>query len=183
MSDTHGKRGTPVAVNSAEAEAQSRLSAMRLVSLTLRLMERWRGLVDDNDCAMILMAVALINTESLTRTKLFEHGIADIKNGVPPNLLRRCNISSVALATGLNRETTRRKVAHLVERGFLAKAADGHVYLEPELGIREVMAQTVRSQLETFARTANELLRDGTLKLLNDPESWAQADEGLPIYS
>jgi hypothetical protein len=182
MSDTHGKRGISLVVNSAEAEAQSRLSAMRLVSLTLRLMERWRGLVEDNDCAMIMMAVALINTESLTRTKLVEHGIADIKNGVPPNLLRKCNISSVALATGLNRETTRRKVAHLIKRGFLARAADGHVYLEPELGIRGVMAQTVRSQLETFAKAANEFLRDGTLKLLNDPESPAQADGGLSNY-
>ena len=147
MSDTHGKRGMSLVVNSAEAEAQSRLIAMRMVSLTLRLMERWRGLVLDNDCAMIMMAVALINTESLTRTALVEHGIADIKNGVPPNLLRRCNISSVALATGLNRETTRRKVTHLVERGLLARGADGHVYLHPELGIREEMAQTVQSQL------------------------------------
>lgn len=108
-------------VNSAEAEAQSRLTAIRMVSMTLRLMERWRGLVGDNDGAMIMMAVALINTESLTRTELVEQGIADIKNGVPPNLLRRCNISSVALATGLNRETTRRKVAYLVEAGLLAE--------------------------------------------------------------
>jgi len=170
-------------VNSAEAEAQSRLTAIRMVSMTLRLMERWRGLVGDNDGAMIMMAVALINTESLTRTELVEQGIADIKNGVPPNLLRRCNISSVALATGLNRETTRRKVAYLVEAGLLARGEDGHVYLQPELRIREEMAHTVRSQLDTFAKTANEFLRDGTLKLLDDPESWAQADEGLTNYS
>ena len=169
-------------VNSAEADAQSRLAAMRMVSMTLRLMERWRGLVEDNHGAMIMMAVALINTESFTRTELVEHGIADIKNGIAPNLLRRCNISSVALATGLNRETTRRKVAHLVELGFLARGADGHVYLQPELGIREEMARTVRSQIDTFAKTANELLRDGTLKLLDDPESRAQADDGLPSY-
>jgi len=182
MSDTHGKRGMSLVVNSAEAEAESRLIAMRMVSLTLRLMERWRGLVHDNDCAMIMMAVALINTESLTRTQLVEEGIADIKNGVPPNLLRRCNISSVALATGLNRETTRRKITHLVERGLLAKGDDGHVYLKPELGIREQMAHTVQSQLETFAKTANEFLRDGILKVLGDPESRAQVDEGLPNY-
>ena len=104
MSGTNGKRGMSLVVNSAEAEAQSRLIAMRMVALTLRLMERWRGLIHDNDSAMIMMAVALINTESLTRTELVEHGVADIKNGVPPDLLRKCNISSVALATGLNRE-------------------------------------------------------------------------------
>ena len=183
MSGTHGKRGMSLVVNSPEAEAQSRLIAMRMVALTLRLMERWRGLIHDNDSAMIMMAVALINTESLTRTELAEHGIADIKNGVPPDLLRKCNISSVALATGLNRETTRRKITHLVERGFLAKGADGHVYLKPELAIREQMAHTVRSQLETLAKSANDFLRDGTLKLLDDPDSWAQADEGHPSPS
>lgn len=148
---------------------------MRLVSLTLRLMERWRGLVDDNDCAMVMMAVALINTESLTQTELVEQGIADLRDGAPPNLLRRCNVSSVAGATGLNRETTRRKVAHLVEIGLLARSADGHVYLHPELRIREEMVQTVRSQLETFAKAADDLFRAGTLKLLDDPRSRATA--------
>lgn len=183
MSDTQPKAGMSLVVNSAEAEAQSRLIAMRMVSRTLRLMERWRGLVEDNDSAMVMMAVALINTERLTRTKLVEQGVANIKNGVPPNLLRRCNISSVALATGLNRETTRRKVNQLVQLGLLARGADGHVYLHPELRIREEMAQTVRSQLDTFAKTANEFVRDGILNPVDDPEGWAQTEARLPSYS
>ena len=160
-------------VVSPEAEEQSRLTAMRLVSLTLRLMERWRGLVDDNDSALIMMAVALINTESLTRSELLEHGIADLRNGAPPNLLRRCNVSSVAIATGLHRETTRRKVARLIQLGLLAKCDDGHVYLNPELRIREEMVRTVRCQLETFAKTAHDFVRDGTLSLHHDPEGSA----------
>ena len=114
---------------------------------------------------MIMLAVAVINTESLNRTKLLEQDIADLKRSAPPSLLRRCNISSVALATGLNRETTRRKVAQLVDLGMLAKACDGHVYLHPELSIREQLVETIRSQLDTFAKTTNELLRDGTLHL------------------
>lgn len=157
-------------VNPVEVEAQSRLIAMRLVSLTLRLMERWRILVDDNDCAMIMMAVALINTEGLTRAELVEHGIADLKNGAPPHLLRKCNVSSVALATGLHRETARRKVSRLMELGLLAKRDDGHVYLPAMLEIREEMVRTVRCQLDTFAKTADEFLRDGTLEFLDGPE-------------
>lgn len=155
----------PLVVNSAEAEAQSRLTAIRLVSMTLRLMEKWRRLIDDQDCAMIMLAVAVINTESLDRAKLAEESIADLKNAVPPEMLRKCNVSSVALATGLNRETARRKIAQLVELGLLARACDGHVYLHPELGIREEIVDTIRSQLDTFAKTANDLLRDGTLGL------------------
>lgn len=158
-------------VNSPEADAQSRLTAIRLVSMTLRQMENWRRLLDDQDSVMVLMAVAVINTESFTRETLAELNVADLKTAVPAEMLRGCNISSVALATGLHPETTRRKIAHLVERRLLARAANGHVYLHPELGIREQIVQTVRSQLEVLAKTANELLREGTLKYLQHQES------------
>ena len=157
-------------VKHPEAEAQSRLTAIRLVSMTLRQLESWRRVLDDHDSLMVIMAVAVINTESFTRSELAEKNVADLKKAVPPDMLRKCTISSVALATGLNRETARRKVANLVERRLLAKRANGHVYLHPELGIREQIVETVRLQLDVFARTANELLRDGTLKILHDQE-------------
>src|SRR4029453_18350835 len=96
-------------VNSPEAEVHSRLTAIRLVSMTLRQMENWRRIMDDHDCLMIMMAVAVINTEGLSGEKLTEQNVADLSNAVPAEMLRMCSISSVALATGLNRETTRRK--------------------------------------------------------------------------
>lgn len=157
-------------VNSVEAEQQSRFTAIRLVSLTLRLMERWRRLVDDNDSAMIMMAVALINTENLTKRDLLEKGIADLREGARPNLLRRCNVSSVALATGINRETARRKVAQLTERGFLKRDTAGHVHLHPQLSIRADMVSTVHSQLETLAKAANELLHENIMTLGNSSD-------------
>ena len=157
-------------VNSPEAEAQSRLTAIRLVSMTLRQMESWRGVLDDHDCLMAMMAVAVINTESLTRKKLAEQSVADLNNAVPLDMLRRCSISSVALATGLNRETARRKIAYLIERKFLAKCPNGHVYLHPELPIREQIVETVQSQLDVFTKTANALLRDRTLKFVHHEE-------------
>ena len=157
-------------ISSPQAEAQSRLTAIRLVSLTLRQMESWRSILDDHDGLMVMMAVAVINTESFTRKTLAEQNVADLKKAVPSDMLRMCNISSIALATGLNRETARRKVTNLVELGFLAKGADGHVYLHPELGVRERIVETVRSQLEAFAKTANELLRDGTLMFMDRQE-------------
>ncbi|GAA4747427.1 hypothetical protein GCM10023264_11440 [Sphingomonas daechungensis] len=163
MSDKREAGEMRVVVNAAEAAPQSRLSAIRLVSMTLRMVEQWRALIGDQDCVMIMLAVAVINTESLDRATLFKHGVADLRSAVPPHMLRRCTISSVALATGLNRETTRRKVTRLVEHGFLAREADGHVYLHPSLDIRNELVGTIASQLETFAKTANELLRDRTL--------------------
>jgi len=152
-----------VIVNPAEAEAKSRLAAVRLLSMTLRLMENWRRLIDDRDCAMILVAVAVINFENLTRTKV--KAIEDIRNVVPPDMLTMCNITSIALATGLNRETARRKVAHLIELGLLARRPDGCVHFSPNSGDRNQYVAILRTQLQTFARTANDLLRDGIIAI------------------
>ena len=154
-------------VDPAAAEAKSRIAAIRLLSMTLRLMENWRRMDDDHDCAMILVAVAVINFEKLTRGKL-PHELEDIRNVVPSNLLTMCNISSIALATGLNRETARRKVLHLVELGLLVRRSDGCVQFSQDYGDRNESVTLLRAQLETFARTANDLLRDGSLVLHHD---------------
>lgn len=153
-----------VTVDPAIAAAKSRFTAIRLLSMTLRLMENWRRMVDDHDCAMILVAVAVINFEKLTRTNV-DPDIEDIRNLVAPGLQTTCYISSIAEATGINRETTRRKVSQLVERGLLVRRPDGGVQFSPNYGDRNETVTILRSQLETFSRTANELLRDGSLVL------------------
>jgi hypothetical protein len=153
-------------VDPTVAETKSRFVAIRLLSMTLRLMENWRRMADDHDCAIILVAVAVINFEKLTRMKV-ERDLEDIRNIVPPEMMTVCNITSIALATGLHRETTRRKVAHLAERGLLVRSADGSVQFSPNYGDRDESVALLRVQLETFARTANELLRDGSLTLHN----------------
>ena len=163
-------------VNSSQAEAKSRFVAIRLLSMTLRLMENWRRLVDDHDCAMILVAVAVINFEKLIRLQ-GRQNVEDIRIVVPSEMLTVCNISSIALAAGLNRETTRRKVSHLVELGLLVRRPDGSVQFSPDYGDRDESVKLLRAQLETFARTANELLRDGSLTFLCAGTSGPHRDE------
>ena len=45
-----------------------------------------------------------------------------------------CNAYSLAAATGIPRETVRRKIAQLVKRGWLRQAADGSVRIRPAVG-------------------------------------------------
>ncbi|NMG75875.1 hypothetical protein GPA25_13995 [Aromatoleum diolicum] len=45
--------------------------------------------------------------------------------------LRPCNAYSIAAATGLPRETVRRKIVRLVELGWITRQENGHLYLTP----------------------------------------------------
>ena len=154
----------PLYVEERLAEAKSRLVGIRLTMLTLRLMENWRGHVRDYESAMILLAIAAINAEKFTRTGL-EAEFEDLRRPIPPDRLTVCNISCIAVATGLNRETTRRRVNKLVETGVIVRREDGSVAFSDGLPQEPRMLELVRTQLETLTRTANDLIRDGSLTL------------------
>lgn len=48
-----------------------------------------------------------------------------------PCVLKPCNAYSIAAATGLPRETVRRKIVRLVELGWIRKRRNGHLYVTP----------------------------------------------------
>ncbi len=149
-------------VDEAYAQANSRLTAIRLTMLTLRSMERWRRNVSDYDSAMILVAVVPISAERLTRPGL-DPEPRDLARPLPREALAPCNISSIAAATGLNRETARRKVNALIEAGSLKRSDDGVIAFAPGHLQQDYVRELVRSQLDAVVRTANDLCRDGTL--------------------
>jgi hypothetical protein len=154
----------PIIVDTEQASAKSRIAAIRLALVTLRCMENWRRSVGDYDSAMILIAVIAITAEKLTREDL-EQELQTLDRAFPPDRLTRCNISSIAAGTGLNRETTRRKVNELVAAGFLNRRRDGGVEFAPGLMQEPSTRELVRKQLDGLARGANELIRDGVLRL------------------
>jgi hypothetical protein len=151
-------------IDSAEAVANSRLTAIRLALLTSRCMENWRRVFGDGDKTMILLAVLAIGGERLTRTPLPED-LKTLQTPLPPDLLKECNVSSIAAATGLNRETTRRKVNAMVKEGVLSRSEDGEIrFLPSGIAGQDEALELVRKQLEAITRFANESLRDGVLK-------------------
>ena len=157
-----------LAIDDERASAKSCVVALRLTLLTLRLMENWQRHFRDPETAVLLLAIAAINGEKLLREDL-EHNRQDLRNPMPVSRLTRCNINSIAEATGINRETARRKVNALADAGIVVRNADGSVNLRSGLSQQPELIQLVRMQLETLNRVSNELVRDGALKIEVQP--------------
>ncbi|HEX9946618.1 MAG TPA: hypothetical protein VGA98_03675 [Allosphingosinicella sp.] len=150
-------------IDNEASTAMSRLTVIRLALLTSRAMENWRAGVGDNDSALILLAVVPIAGERLTRVDLPE-ALRSVETPLPAGYAAGCNISSIAAATGLNRETTRRKVSALIERGYLGRSKEGEIGFPPARQQDPSTLDFVRKQLEAVARFANDSIRDGVLK-------------------
>lgn len=150
-------------IDKQASAAMSRLTAIRLALLTSRAMENWRAGVGDNESAMILLAVVAITGERLTRAEL-PKALCSIETPLPPGYAAGCNISSIAAATGLNRETTRRKVSALIERGYLARTKQGEIGFPTARQQDPATLDFIVKQLEAIARFANDSIRDGVLK-------------------
>ena len=153
----------PLIVDEDGARSASRPTAIALSLFTMRAMELWKLDVDDHDSAMILVAVVAISSERLLRTELSPEEKA-LATAITPDKLARCNVSSIASATGINRETTRRKVNILIEKGLLVRQAGGNIAFAPGILQRESILVLFRRQLEAVSRLANDLIRMGVLR-------------------
>ena len=151
-----------VVIDDFGADASSRLVSIRLAQLTLRLMENWRELlVDDCEKAMILLAVAAISGERLTRGEPIEEEFRNLRPTIPPGKrIIYGNVSSIAAAAGLNRETTRRKINQLIDAGLLMRTGDGRYRFDPSKRQVDRILALIRRQLDAVVRTGNELMRD-----------------------
>jgi hypothetical protein len=152
----------PIRVDEAELDAKGRPAAIALALYTLREMGAWRQHVHSYDCAMIMVAVIAITAERLLRTEM-EPDLARLDRPIDPSLLQKCNIASIAHATGLNRESTRRKVNDLIQRGMLARLDDGTIFFREGLAQEPPTRDLIRRHVIDFAATANRLLKIGVL--------------------
>ena len=152
-----------IRVDEAQFEENGRLAGIAIAAYTLRAMERWRAHLTDYDCVMIMVSVIAISAERLLRTGLPDE-YRTLDSAIDPALLSKVNISSIAHATGLNRETTRRKVNELVDQELLTRFEDGSVGFRPGLVQEERIRSQVRGQLGEIAAIANQLMKMGVLK-------------------
>ncbi len=154
-----------IAIDDAQAAAKSRTAAHRLIGMRLRLLALWRQVTGGHSESLVLMAVIAITGDRLAAQDVGAN-FTDMANAVPRPLLGRCNVSSIAEATGLNRETARRVIQKLIERGILERSADRSIHFA-EGRMQGTNAYLIsRVQLEEFARTANALLKLGVLRIV-----------------
>jgi hypothetical protein len=152
-----------VATAPGTTEAKSRLIGIRLAMLTLRMRDNWIKLFGDHDTAAIALAIVVIMSERLMRSEL-EPELESLAAPMPTAELAKCNVSSIAAATGLNRETTRRKVDQLVRMGLVVKE-NGAIQLKPGFTQQELAGVVVKTQLEELRKAVNDVLRMGALEL------------------
>jgi len=119
------------------------------------------GSVLDYETTMILMAIIVISAEKLLRTEL-DPELQTLTRRLPPNKTNKVNLSSVAAATGINRETVRRKVNDLQKAGLVVRDDYGIRIPEGVVDL-EVLKQIIDAQLEAITRTVNQLSKLGVL--------------------
>ena len=152
----------PVRVDDARFEEYSRVAGVSLATYTMRALERWRANLTDYDCVAIMIAVIAISSDRLLRTG-FPPEYRKLSSKMDPVLLSKVNISSIAHATGLNRETARRKVNDLIEQELLTRLEDGSIGFRQGLVQEERIRSQIRGQLSEIATVASQLLRMGVL--------------------
>ena len=149
-------------IDEEQANANSRLTAIRAATMLMRSMELWRRERLDAENVLIILAVISITSEKLMRAQL-DPKYHDLSTYLPLEQLQGCNVASIAAATGLNRETVRRRVKDLIGAGSLVRTEAGEIALAPDKVNEDSALELVRRQLEALARFANDSLRDGVL--------------------
>ena len=151
-----------LSIDPEQADANSRLTAIRAAVFLTRSMEIWRRDRLDPQMALIILAVISITSEKLMRSGLDPEYHA-LETYLPLDKLQACNVASIAAATGINRETVRRRVQTLIRGGSLIRTEAGEIALPPQKVQERSALDMVRRQLEALVRFTNDSLRDGTL--------------------
>ena len=152
----------PVRVDEAGFEECSRVAGVAVADYTLRALERWRSNVTDHEGAMIMLAVIAISSVRLLRVEL-PPDQRRLGTPIDRRLLSKVNVAGIAHATGLNRETARRKVNELIGQGELVRLPGGGVALRPDLVQSERIRDQLRGQIGEIAAIAEQLERMGVL--------------------
>lgn len=159
----------PYCVNIDHIRSNNRLALVQLVNLNLRLLEEWRsaqieltGEALDCESIMIMMAIIGTGAEKLARTgKLKE--FPDLNTPVDVTQLRRCNLSSIAETTGLNRELVRRRVKKLEDLGFLERCSDCNVRVAGRHLQEPRVHASIEKQIQVIVAAVEQLRKDGVL--------------------
>lgn len=141
----------------------SRDDVIELTTFTLRMLNQWRQLLGallgeepDYETVLICLSVNSIGAERFMRTGLPAE-LRSLEHPLPPGMLGAVNVASIAAATGLNRETVRRKVAKLEQLGALERDEATGLRVPAELAGNQHIRDVVDAQKKEVFRLARRL--------------------------
>lgn len=117
---------------------QSVKTALKMVAVILARYEvrKLKRLYDafDRDLLLPLLLgeIALYNLGALELQDAPMKELVSAASGSVAAKMKPCNAYSIALATGLPRETVRRKIHRLVELGWITRHSNGHLFVSTE---------------------------------------------------
>lgn len=120
----------PVGV-SPEAYAYNReiLSVLMLRFMTSRLRAMYQAYDGDLTLCLVLGEIAMRNTENFYPERGYQNRFAPLERKKLP-----CNALSISDVTGIPRETVRRKLAKLVDLGWVEKTPDEMYVITDKIG-------------------------------------------------
>ena len=168
-------------VDEAQAEAKTRVIALHMALTGLRIFEERRRVVDkDIEKIMIMMAVTAITSEHLARSDARE-SFDDLRQALPDDQIAPCNVSSVAAAIGLPRETTRRKIQQLIRSGALRRTDNGTIALNGDAYRTPAVYEMIRRQAGEIARIASVFSEHGIIVPIGSQNQSADTTEDRDI--
>lgn len=155
-----------IRVSSRDREADSRIFAYLLVSFLSRAEQlRRRHFEDDIDLAVIAEAVAMAAIDPQMRDPTFVREFRSVDKVVGTERQRGVNALSIAAATGIPRETARRKIKRLLALGVLSETGRGKYVLKPGY----LQSPAVKTLFEELTRASirfvNECLDQRVLQI------------------
>jgi hypothetical protein len=115
----------------------------------------------------ICLTVAVANVQKLMRERVVPLDLSATQV-LPREWVVPISRNAIASATGLPRETVRRHVEKLIERGLLIEDPRGGVTPPPGMIEKFGLVGTLEPMLTEFARTASQLIRLGVLEVKTD---------------
>jgi hypothetical protein len=119
---------------------------------------------DDLDTAAIAETVGIAALEAEMRDPAFREAFGDYEKVVGTERQRPVNALSVSASTGIPRETVRRKLKALVEKGVLAEKDGGYIYKPGNVQDPKRIEAFERGRSNTL-QFVNDCLKLGLLQL------------------
>ena len=148
-----------------QAQDNSRLFVAGFLRYFLRIcrveLQVFRG---DMEMAIIAQAVAISSIEALLRDPKFKEEFRSMSTVVGVERQRGVNLLSIAEATGLPRETVRRKLQRLIKLDIVIKRDDGDYVMQSRAIQTEVSHGFIGTLEAETLRFINGCIDDGVFK-------------------
>jgi hypothetical protein len=94
----------------------------------------------DYECTLIFLAILESNGRQNIRQPWFAEDFGDVRLSLPAEMARPISRQAIAESLSIPRETVRRKVAYLIDRGFLTEVRGGVITTRGVIGNEKFLA-------------------------------------------